>query len=84
MKIHPLGADLFHSDRRTDRRTDMTKLIAAFRSFADASKKGERNIYVQNFKAILRFNFQRRIGDSKEYNDKRHYERHTTENVKRL
>jgi len=29
---------LFHADRRTDRQTDMTKLIAAFRNFANAPK----------------------------------------------
>ena len=62
----------------------MTKLIAAFRNFASASKNGKRNIYIQDLKAIMCFTFQRRIGDSKEYNVKRHYKRHTTENVKRL
>ena len=30
-KIRPVGAGLFHADRRTD-----TKLIVAFRSFVDA------------------------------------------------
>jgi hypothetical protein len=29
MKIRPVGADLYHADRRTDRQTDMTKLIVA-------------------------------------------------------
>ena len=33
-KIRPMGAELFHADRRAD----MTKLIAAFRNFASASK----------------------------------------------
>jgi hypothetical protein len=37
MKIHPLGAELFHADGRTD----IMKLIVAFRSFANAPKKGE-------------------------------------------
>jgi hypothetical protein len=32
MKIRPVGAELFH----TDRQTDMTKLIVAFRNFANA------------------------------------------------
>ena len=32
MKIRVFGAELFHADRRTD----MTKLIAAFRNFANA------------------------------------------------
>jgi hypothetical protein len=44
MKIRPLGAELSHVDGQTDRRTDLTKLIVAFRSFANAPKtyvKGE-------------------------------------------
>jgi len=36
IKIHPAGAELFHVDGRTDGRTDMTKLIVAFRNFAKA------------------------------------------------
>jgi hypothetical protein len=36
MKIHPVGAELFHVDRRTDERRDMTKLTVAFRNFANA------------------------------------------------
>jgi len=39
MKIRPVGAELFHADRRTggqtDGRTEM-KLIVAFRNFANA------------------------------------------------
>jgi hypothetical protein len=38
MKIRPVGAELFHADGQTDRQTDMTKLIAAFRNFADVPK----------------------------------------------
>jgi hypothetical protein len=34
MKIHPVGAELFHADRRTD----MTQLIAAVSNFGDAPK----------------------------------------------
>ena len=34
MKIRPVGAELFHADRRTD----MTKLIVAIRNFANAPK----------------------------------------------
>ena len=34
MKIHPVGGELFHADRRTD----MTKLIVAFRNFANVPK----------------------------------------------
>ena len=38
MNIHVVGAELFHADRGTDGRTDMTKLIVTFRSFANAPK----------------------------------------------
>jgi hypothetical protein len=40
MKLISVGAELFHEDGRTDRRTDMTKLIVAFRNFASAFKNG--------------------------------------------
>jgi len=36
MKIRPLGAELFHADRQTNRKTDITKLIVAFRNSATA------------------------------------------------
>jgi len=36
MKIRPVGAELYHVERRADGRTDMTKLIVAFRNFANA------------------------------------------------
>jgi hypothetical protein len=35
MKILSVGAELFHADRRTD----MTKLIIAFRNFSNEPKK---------------------------------------------
>jgi hypothetical protein len=46
LKIRPVGAELFHADGRidgqtdrgTDRQTDITKLIVAFRNFANAPK----------------------------------------------
>jgi hypothetical protein len=38
MKIHPLGAELFHAEGQMDRRMDRTKLIVAFRNFANAPK----------------------------------------------
>jgi hypothetical protein len=38
MKIRSVGAELFHADGRTDRQTDMTNLILAFRNFAKAPK----------------------------------------------
>ena len=36
VKICLFGAELLHADRRTDRQTDMTKLIVAFRNFTKA------------------------------------------------
>jgi len=36
MKIRPVGAELFYADRRTD----MSKLIVAFRNFVKAPKNG--------------------------------------------
>ena len=43
IKIHLVGAELFHAeeqtDRQTDRQTDLTKRIVVFRSFANAPKK---------------------------------------------
>ena len=38
MKIRPVGAKLLHAELRTDGRTDMTKLIVAFRYFPNAPK----------------------------------------------
>ena len=45
MKIRPVRAELFHADRQTERdfgRTDMTKLIVAFRNFANVYKSVSR------------------------------------------
>ena len=38
MKIRPVGAELFH----TDGRTDMKKLIVAFRNFCERAQKEMR------------------------------------------
>jgi hypothetical protein len=38
MEIRPEEAELFHADRRTEGRTDMTKQIFYFRNFANAPK----------------------------------------------
>jgi hypothetical protein len=38
MKIRPVGAELLHAGGRTD----MTKLIVAFRNFAKSEKKERR------------------------------------------
>ena len=37
-QICPVGAESFHADRQADGRTDMTKLIVAFRNFANTPK----------------------------------------------
>jgi hypothetical protein len=45
MKIRPVGAELFQADRQTERdlgRTDMAKIIVAFRNFANAHKSVSR------------------------------------------
>jgi len=34
-KILPMGTELFHASRRTDRKKDMTKLEVNFRDFAN-------------------------------------------------
>ena len=39
MKIRPVGAEFFQADGRTERQTDITKVIVAFRNFANAPKK---------------------------------------------
>jgi len=36
--MRPVGAELFHADRRTDRQTDMTKLTVDFQNFTNAPK----------------------------------------------
>jgi hypothetical protein len=38
MKIRPVRAALFHADEKTDGRTEMTKLIVAFRNFSKTPK----------------------------------------------
>jgi len=43
MKICPVGAELFHADRRTDGLTDITKLIVASCSFANAPNETVEN-----------------------------------------
>jgi len=39
MKTCTTGTEFVHADRQTDGQTDMTKLIAAFRKFANAPDK---------------------------------------------
>jgi len=38
MKIHPVGAELFHAEGQMDGRTDMMKLTVAFHNFANMPK----------------------------------------------
>jgi len=38
MKIHPVGAELFHTDGRTDAQTDGKKPIVTFRNFTHTRK----------------------------------------------
>ena len=56
MKIRPVGAELFHADRRTDGQTDMTKIIVAFRNFANAPKNSCM-LRRRNMKAFLKFTY---------------------------
>jgi hypothetical protein len=44
MKIRPVGAELFHVDRRTD----MTKLTVVFRNFANAPKNNRQKESLEN------------------------------------
>jgi len=48
LKIRPVGAELFHADRRTGRQPVMTKLIVAFRNFAKAPKRAIMNLFKIN------------------------------------
>jgi hypothetical protein len=38
MKINPVGAELFHADRRMDGQKDMKKLTVASHNFKDEQK----------------------------------------------
>jgi hypothetical protein len=51
MKIIPVGAELFFTDEQMDGRTDMTKLIIAFRNFANPPSylvllRGDFSVYL--------------------------------------
>ena len=46
MKICPMGLELFHADRQTDRQTDVTKQIVAFRNFANTPKNELIILYI--------------------------------------
>jgi hypothetical protein len=51
-----VGAELFHADGRTDGRTDMTKLIVAFRNFAKAPKNALSPHIISVFPVIVTIN----------------------------
>jgi hypothetical protein len=38
MKIRPVRAELFRADGQTERQTNVSKLVVAFRNFANAPK----------------------------------------------
>ena len=40
MKVCLVGADLFYADRLTAEQTDISKLVVAFRNFANVPKNG--------------------------------------------
>ena len=46
-QIHPVGAELFHADRRTD----MTKLIVAFRNLGTRLKSLQNKMFRGRYKA---------------------------------
>ena len=52
MKILPMTAELFHADRRTD----VTKLIVAFRNFCERAWKAAADFF--------KFDYKRRIPKS--------------------
>jgi len=50
MKIHPVGAELLHANRQmdglNDGHTDLTKLIATFHNFVNATKNSSFSISI--------------------------------------
>ena len=50
IKLRPLEAELIHAERQTDGRTDvqtdMTKLVVAFRNFANAPKNCKHQLHI--------------------------------------
>jgi hypothetical protein len=58
MKIRPVGAELFEADRQTDGRTDGTKLLVAFRNFANAPKnENNKQFVVHNRISVIKSKF---------------------------
>jgi hypothetical protein len=57
-KIHPVGAQCFHEGGRADGRTDMTKMMVAFRNFANAPKNSTffpRSTFLSSFITLQLF-----------------------------
>jgi hypothetical protein len=59
MEIRPVGAELC----RADGRTDMTKLIVAFRNFANAANKG-RDLIWRTTSACVHYAANRQVAGS--------------------
>ena len=58
MKIRPLESELFQAERRTDGRTGMTKLIVAFRNFANTPKNStQKSLVLESESLILLLTF---------------------------
>jgi len=53
VKIRPMRVELFHSDRQADRRTDMKKLIVAFRNFPNAPKNNNFLCHGHWYKSVI-------------------------------
>jgi hypothetical protein len=67
MKVLPVGAELFHVKRQTDRQTDMTKLIVAFHHLANTPKnevptsRREQIFSVTNASGLMTFSISIRV-----------------------
>ena len=57
MKIHPVGAKLFHVDRRID----MTKLLVTFCNLAEAPKKKWQNKQEDRLNCMLKQKGTKRV-----------------------
>ena len=66
MKITPLGSEMFHTDGRTDRWSDMTMLIVAFSNFANAPKNDTSiSRFLCNSQLILYFRSRKQVQNFK-------------------
>ena len=75
MKIRPVGAELFHANEQTHRRTDgQTRIIVAFDNFANAPKN-QRDWREEGSFSVKRFLFVKTCHETFE---------HKTDEVTRL